>query len=395
MKHNISLLTMCLSIGALLGIAAMQANNVSPTLVYRSQGFHGDRQRNAGEVDNINLFDMYSLYGTMDIGLGYLRSFRPNRIAQCLFGDDLICNDICTNTIKIQGSEVANRDPKAWLADYFYLNCEYDGSFSINPVIQNVVVDLDLYLGFNGRLENMYFRLYGPINWTKWQTKFCPNDPSMVLTSSCSTGYFTPTGDEVLLDSIADYFCGKAPKSVDFIVKAEGQETADFEDSIIFQPLKFAKMPNCDKTKVGFADLRAELGWNFIQNEDYHLGIGIHAAAPTGNKRKAEFVMNPVVGNGNHWELGGTVHGHHIFWRSKDEEKQFGFYVDAVITHLFKAKEQRTFDLLCNNNSRYMLATKFTKTVADGLKGRTTAGILTDGSTAAFAQRRNKALIVT
>jgi hypothetical protein len=362
------------SITALLSFVAAEANNVTPTLVYRSQGFHGYRQRDVGVVNQINLYDMESWYGTLDMAIGYMRSFRNDRIACCLFGDDLICDDCCDNTIKVQGSAVTTRDPKAWLADYLYLNCQYDGSFCIRPLIQNVIVDLDFYIGLSEWVNGMYFRIYGPINWTKWQTRFCPTDPDTVLTTSCSAGYFTPSGTEVLLSSICDYFAGNAPASV---------------DNITFQGLRYAKMPSCDETRTGFADLRAELGWNFLQDEDYHLGVGIHVAAPTGSKRRAEFVMDPVVGNGNHWELGGTVHGHYVFWRSDDEEKHFGFYVDAVLTHLFKAKEQRTFDLNGKDNSRYMLATKFTKTVTNNLAGRTTAGIATAGSTLATSQFGN------
>ena len=370
-----SFLKKFLSITALLSMVAVEANSVTPTLAYRSQGFHGDRQRNVGEVGHINLYDMESWYGTLDMGIGYMRSFRPSRIAHCLFGDDIQCNDDCNNTIKVQGSGVASRDAKAWLADYMYLNCDYDGSFRINPVIQNVVVDLDFYLGLDEWVNGMYFRMYGPINWTKWDPKLCVTDPATVLTSSCSTGYMTPSGDEVLLDSLAKYFEGSAPATV---------------NGVTFQGLKFAKMPNCDRTHTGFAELRAELGWNFLQDEDYSLGLGLHVAAPTGNKRKAQYVMQPVVGNGNHWELGGTIHGNYVFWRSEDEEKHFGFYADAVITHLFKANEQRTFDLKNKDNSRYMLASKFTNTVTNKLAGRTTAGTSATGLTAAASQFANE-----
>lgn len=360
------------AITALVSVVASEANNVTPTLVYRSQGFHGDRQRNVGMVGHINLYDMESWYGTMDLGIGYMRSFRNDKIAKCLFGDDIICDDGCKNTIKVQGSEVSSRDSKAWLADYLYLNCNFDGSFSIDPIIQNVVVDLDFYLGLDEWVNGMYFRIYGPINWTKWQTRFCSTDTG--ITDSCSTGYFTPSGDEQLLTSLNDYFSGSAPASI---------------DSITFQPLKFAKMPNCDETRTGFADLRAELGWNFLQDEDYHLGVGIHVGMPTGSKRKAEFVMDPTVGNGNHWELGGAIHGHYVFWRSEDEDKHFGFYVDAVITHLFKAKEQRTFDLKNKDNSRYMLASKFTNTITNNLAGNTTAVNTGAGATVATSQFNN------
>ena len=339
---------------ALLACMAVQANHVSPTLSYRSQGFHADRQRNVGEVGKLYLMDGPEWYRTMDVAVGYMRAFDRDEIAHCLFGSDLICDSSCSNTIKVQGSGVADRDAKAWLADYFYLNCEYDGSFRVDPLIQNVVIDLDCYLDLGQWVEGSYMRLYGPVTWTKWETKFCVSDPATVLTTSCSTGYFTPSGSEVLLDSLADYFKGEAPASV---------------DRVVFQPLKYAKMPICDETKWGFAELRAELGWNFWQDEDYHLGVGAHVAAPTGNKRKAEYVMQPVIGNGNHWEVGGTVHGHYIFWRSDDEEKQFGFYFDAVATHLFRTNEQRTFDLCCKDNSRYMLAARFRHPISGGTNG--------------------------
>jgi hypothetical protein len=344
-----------LTITALLSVVAAQANNVTPTLVYRSQAFHSDRQKLAGMVGHTHLYDMDSWYGTFDATVGYMRSFQESKIAYALFGSDLNCND-CSPSIKVQGSGVATRDAKAWLADYLYLNCSFDGEFTIKPQIQNVVVDLDFYLGLDEWVNGMYFRVWGPINWTKWQTNFCSTSEG--LTTSCSAGYMTPSGTETLLPSITSYFAGNAPATV---------------DGVTFQALRFAKMPNCDSTETGFADLRAELGWDFLQDDDYHLGVGIEMAAPTGNKREAAYVMNPVVGNGNHWELGGVVTGHYVFWRSEDEEKHFGFYMDANLMHLFKASEQRTFDLVDKDNSRYMLASKFTKTITGALRAADSA----------------------
>ncbi len=353
------------SVAALLSMLAINANETTPTLVLRSQGFHGDRQKWVGEVGHIHLYDMESWYGTLDIAVGYMRSFREDRLARCLFGTDVDCCDGCA-TIKVQGSEVTTRDPKAWLADYFYLNCNFDGSFRIRPRIQNVVVDLDFYLGLDEWANGLYFRIYGPINWTKWETGFCPSACDIAETVSCSAGYLTPSGNEVLLTSLECYFGGGttgAPKSV---------------DNITFQPLKFAKMPNCDQTETGFADLRFMLGWDFLSDEDYHLGVNIQAAAPTGNKRRADFVMDPVVGNGNHWELGAGLNGHYVFWRSEDEEKHFGFYFDLALTHMFDSEEQRTFDLKGKDNSRYMLAAKFKK-------GGITGGLVVDTANALAA----------
>ncbi len=339
----------------LFTIVSIVPNIVTPTLVFRSQGRHADRQKMVGMTNHTHLFDKDELYGTLGIGVGYMRSFREDRIARCLFGSDLFCSGECPPTIKVQGSNVTDRDPKAWLADYFYLNCNFEGEFSIKPRIQNVVVDLDLYVDLNEWTEGLYFRIYGPINWTKWETNFCSFSETSI-TSSCRVGYLTALGNEVLLSRLSDYFRGASPDPVLF---AE------------FQPLKYAKIPNCDQTQTGFADLRVELSYDFLQDENYHFGLNIQAAAPTGNRRYAQFVMDPVVGNGNHWELGGGVSAHYTF--SRNEYKNFSFYLDANLTHLFQANEQRTFDLKGKNNSRYMLAAKMTKNV-DRLSGRDTPG---------------------
>jgi hypothetical protein len=128
---------------------------------------------------------------------------------------------------------------------------------------------------------------------------------------------------------------------------------------VTFQGLQYAKASCGSRTETGFADLRAELGWNFWRNEDYHMGINIQAAAPTGNKYHSEHLFNAVVGNGKHWELGGGLTGHYVFYRSEDSDKHFGFYLDLNVTHMFKASGLRTFDLKNKPNSKYMLAMQF------------------------------------
>ena len=200
------------------------------------------------------------------------------------------CNDA---TILVQGSEIASRSATAWLADYLYLPCDFSGSFSVSPSIQNVLVDFDLYLGLDEWMSGLFFRAYGPVNWTKWQINFSEGTSS-TTTGTCAGGYFVPTaGSETYLTSITSYFQGKVPTTT---------------DSVTFNGLQQAKIDcGCSNTKTGFADLRVVLGWNFLQDDDYHLGLNIQAAAPTGTKREGTYVMQPVVGNGHHWELGGGL----------------------------------------------------------------------------------------
>lgn len=339
--------------------------SASPYIAFRSQSRDKVRQW-VGSVNHIHLSDREAWWGSAWIMAEYTRSFRPNTIIRCLFDDDVInspitsngltLNETCDNscnsrTIKVQGSQVANRDPKAWLADYFYLAPDFSSSLRFSPHISNFLIDLDLYVGLDELLCGTYLFVYGPITHTKWDLDFCETR-SVKGTGSYSFGYFNPTGipNANLLQSFSSYAQGDTIASV---------------DGITFNPLNFARIDNCHKSKTGFADLRFELGWDFLQGECYHLGIDVQGAAPTGTRPSAVRLFSPVIGNGKHWELGGGLTGHYIFWMNEFEDKSFGFYFDINVTHLFKARQQRTFDLCGKPNSRYILAEKLTPPVSN------------------------------
>jgi len=127
------------SLVALMSAVSLCADvNVTPTIVVRSQGLNGVRKL-TGLTDKVHKYER-----TYNVNIAaqveYDQTFKANAIANALFGTDF---DNCS--IKIQGSEVADRNANAWLADYFYLAPDYNSSFSITPKIQNALVDLDLY----------------------------------------------------------------------------------------------------------------------------------------------------------------------------------------------------------------------------------------------------------
>src|SRR2546427_6350204 len=109
-----------------LSITSALIADVTPTIIARSQGRNGALKL-AGLADKVHLYDE-SNYVNADAALVYSQTFRNDEIAECLFG-----NDLSECSILIQGSSVANRNPRAWLADYFYLPPDYNASFSIEP----------------------------------------------------------------------------------------------------------------------------------------------------------------------------------------------------------------------------------------------------------------------
>lgn len=331
------------------------ATTVTPFYSIRSQGVDAAREL-AGWTQHVNLFDMEKLYGSISLTPEYTRSFRSNDINSALFG---VCDE--KPLITVSGSQTANRGANDWLADYFYLPTDFVSNLGFKPVIDNFIFDINCYLGLDEWVNGLFVRLHLPIVHTRWKLNFCEHiiNPG---TNAYDAGYFAaaPIARSNLLARFSHYASGKTPQGV---------------TDTILNPLKFAKITNtCNNTKTRLAELQAVLGWNFMSDENYHFGVGLRFSAPTGSKPEAEYLFEPLAGNGKHWELGAHITSHVMLWRSDDENSSLGFYCDANITHLFNAKQIRTFDLKNKPLSRYMLAEKLGSPIA-GIAGGPNNGI--------------------
>src|SRR5205814_1526398 len=56
-------------------------------------------------------------------------------------------------------------------------------------------------------------------------------------------------------------------------------------------------------------------------------------------------------------------------WTNETEENFTELFFNATVTHLFAARQKRSFDLNISPNSRYMLAEKLTQPAENGLNG--------------------------
>lgn len=342
-------------LASILGALALNADSrVAPLYSIRSQGVDAAREL-AGWTQQVNLFDKDTVYGTFAITPEYARSFNPGNINKSLF------NTCCTcPTITISGSEVANRGANDWLADYFYLPTDYQSTLKFDPVIDNFIVDLNFFVGLDRCLHGLYFRLHLPIVHTRWDLDFCETS-SVAGTKSYVAGYFA--ADTILRNDLLSNFnqfaAGLTPTGI---------------SGTIMNPLKYAKFNSARHTETRLAELQAVIGWNFLQDDDYHVGLGIRFSAPTGNAPRGELLFEPIAGNGRHWELGGQFTSHYTFWRSCNVKHSLGLYVDANVTHLFNTTQTRTFDLKCKPLSRYMLAEKLVPLTDGQLAGGASSG---------------------
>jgi hypothetical protein len=374
--------TKYISLCALLSIVSLHAEDrvVTPLFTIRSQGFNSVRRLPGETGRNIFLYDVDAcecgdFYGKISLTPEYTRSFRPHEIARSLFGDALGENGM----LKIEGSRVAGRDPNALLADYFYLPTDFESTICFTPRIQNFLVDLNYYVGLDWVWRGLYMMVQTPLTWTKWAL----NARERILDegdNGYDAGYFTPNALSrgALLDSFLEYARGDAPGVINQVVVPTAGPNEVF--NVELRPLQFAKIRKT-QSNITVSELRYYLGWNFLLCEDYHLGINLQASGPTGNRPKAEYLFEAQNGNGKHGEFGFGVNGHYTFCRSEDEDVAWTFEANIDVSHMFKARQRRTFDLKDKPLSRYMLAEKLGSEVLDSLQGAT--------GTAADAQFKN------
>jgi len=295
-----------------------------------------------------------------------IKTFRPERIAQCLFGDDiLICpkrdhsncceKRTCQNLFLVAGSHVPDRNNNAWLADYFGLPTDFQSTIHIKPHVNSLLADFNVYCGLDNVLPGLYFRIHAPIVHTSWNMDVCErvDDPGV---NGYNPGYFNAAG--VARDDLLHTF-------LSFI---SGNKIPDIE-GITFHPLTSAKIKPCHLELTKLSEIQAALGYNFLYSYCYHLGLNIRTSIPTGNRPQGEFLFEPIVGNCHHWEAGVGLSGHIVVWEDTCTEESFSVHSDINITHLFSARQRRIFDLKDKPLSRYMLAAKVDSNITDNLHG--------------------------
>ena len=334
-------------------------NLVTPHIAPRSQGVNLARHT-AGWIHETHLCERNSFYGALSIIPAYDRSFNPNHLAKCLFGPSL---GPC-NTIKVSGSLVQDRGARDWLADYFYLPTDFESTLQFKPVIDNFIIDANLYFGLEEWAKGLYCILYFPIVHSRWNLNFCERVQNAGV-NDYAAGYFTSSAQGIPRNELL--------KDVSQFMSGNTISPSENDTNIIFEPLISALIFPEKNIRTRIADVRVSIGWDAVNNACGRFGFYFQGAAPTGNTPEGNVLFEAIVGNGHHWEFGGGLSGCYRFGYSDDESSHWELYADATITHLFAKEQTSTFDLNGKPLSRYMLAEKMT-TPSKNLELDATAG---------------------
>lgn len=273
--------------------------------------------------------------GSLFIAPAYGRTYNAKELGEFFFFNG-------TNSMRFGQAGMPGVDV---FARNFFLNDQFEGVVTANPVKQDFVVDLKFNLGLDEWRPGLYFIIDVPLNWTSWD---------MRLTEAIET-----SGTTIAANKLGNTAMGGSPAPVNSIISAWQGKTLD---TALFPDLKKTMLYgtiNGKQSKTSVADISLILGYDFICNDCAHLGLNAWLIIPTGTRPDGQFVFEPTVGNGHHVEFGAGLSGHYELWNNGCDQS-FGVYVEGFATHMFRAKQKRTFDLTKNGvGSRYLLFKHF------------------------------------
>lgn len=119
--------------------------------------------------------------------------------------------------------------------------------------------------------------------------------------------------------------------------------------------MQYGLIPSTTKKlkRTGVADVEIKIGYDAIHTDCFYANGYVGALAPTGNKPKAKYIFEPMVGHNHH---AGVLFGGQIMydmWSCADRCLSWEINFDS--RYLFSGTETRSFDLKYRPWSRYLL----------------------------------------
>ncbi len=216
------------------------------------------------------------------------------------------------------------------------------GQFCINPNIENFIFDFDFYFDSSKLCNRLWFDFDFIVAYARTNLDFCQ-------TYSSGSGLVYPAGFD-------DLNCNTTDIPYDSILCA----LIGDKGFGAIPPLNCGKFSSKDLATGGLAAIHLDVGYDFCRTDESNFSASARVVFPTGNKPKAEYLFDPVIGPNGCWQVGATINAHDLIYGRNCDGNQVRFYLDAIFTHLFAREQNRLFNL--NNNgpgSQYLLLKKF------------------------------------
>lgn len=135
---------------------------------------------------------------------------------------------------------------------------------------------------------------------------------------------------------------------------ADDNAQANMTEALEQSEWAFGKISRFSRSKTSLADIEFKLGYEWIQQEPFHLESYLGILIPTGNKYTGEYLFDPIVGHNRHW---GIMFGNGIgiqIWSDEAKERSLRAEYNGHTQYLFRNTQCRSLDLKCKPLSRYI-----------------------------------------
>ena len=107
-------------------------------------------------------------------------------------------------------------------------------------------------------------------------------------------------------------------------------------------PLQYAKITGGSHSSTGIADIDLQLGYTFWHKEHTRAALNLALLIPTGKTPKADYIFEPIHGNGHHWGVGLGLDASLILWKGSKRSVELIFA--GNYRYIFEGIEKRTLD---------------------------------------------------
>ncbi len=133
-----------------------------------------------------------------------------------------------------------------------------------------------------------------------------------------------------------------------------GTAQGNMIDALTQDSWDFGKIKKGSMSKTGVADIEFKVGYEWIQEDPFHLESYLGILIPTGNKPNSKFLFEPIVGHGRHW---GIMFGNSLgiqIWSDEAKDRSLRVEYASHSQYLFRNTQCRSLDLFCKPWSRYI-----------------------------------------
>jgi len=360
------------------------------TFIPRSQGDNTARELVGWQRQLFICYD--ANYAAIASAIEYTRSFDTECIAQHLFTTPCLTfsgSTFETSCTPGEGTS-STRNPRDIVADYFGLPTDFTGTLSIKPLIENTIIDINIYCGLQDSGPGLFLWVNAPIVHTRWtlgldecvacQPKFrgCTQFPGCYMYSGSNTPLQDPKCPTCPTDPRTPPTCSTTNTSescpvnsnlnVPRTLRNANCTTQNLREALsgnftfgdMTEPWKFGRFSFCPLSKTGLADIDIMMGWNMLQNDYTHFGVFAVTVMPTGKRPKAHYIFEPLIGDGKHWKLGGGASAHVSLYPIEETCFNMGIYFYGRAVHVFDTDQIRSFDFKPQAISSSHILTRYT-----------------------------------